>query len=293
VSFLVDGNRFEVPAETTRDEPCTVDGNVNVLLRDEIEISSAKLTRKAQVIELPIRLTHLNHEHVRLEFGIDVQDDALEVVDVSLSDVWRPSFEPQYDPRFDPDRAILEFDKAENSVTLQFPGGVYPQIIRGHVLNLIVAFDPTSAAGPDGAEPPESGLTVGDELQISLREIRETGDGGEAGLSPSRDLVSGRLEIVPHYFVRGDTDTDARVALNDVITLLQGIIFGGSLRCKEAADIDNDSVLGIGDGIYLLTHLFISGSPPAAPYPNRGADPNEDDSLGCDDYSVPYFEISR
>lgn len=291
VRFNADGSGFDVPPDTSG-AACLVDGTVNVLLRDEIKIGSGKMTNMAQIVDLPVTFTHLTDKHVYLEFGLDVESDSLEVIDVMLSDHWKRSFEDGYDARFDLDRAALEFDEAQGTVSLQFPGGLYPQLIRTHLLTVQVAFDPTgasSAAGePDGGDP----ASVGDEMWVAPQELSETGDGGEGGLDLARELVPGMLEIVPHRFIRGDVDTDGHVALNDVISLLRGIVLGDPLPCLEATDSDNDAQLGIGDGIYLLTHLFVSGPAPSAPYPQRGADPEEESSLGCADYSVPFFKVS-
>ena len=43
--------------------------------------------------------------------------------------------------------------------------------------------------------------------------------------------------------------------------------------CDEALEINGDGSMDISDAVYLLGHLFTGGSPPPAPYPSCGNDP--------------------
>ena len=52
--------------------------------------------------------------------------------------------------------------------------------------------------------------------------------------------------------------------------------------CLEAADVDGDgTVMALFDGLSLLSHGFLGGPTPSAPYPLCGIDPNPMTSLGC------------
>ena len=46
-------------------------------------------------------------------------------------------------------------------------------------------------------------------------------------------------------------------------------------------DVDDDGDILLTDAIFLLSYLFISGSPPPAPFPAAGIDPTED-QLWCE-----------
>ena len=52
------------------------------------------------------------------------------------------------------------------------------------------------------------------------------------------------------------------------------------ITCIDAGDLNDSGNADLGDAIYLLGTLFVSGPPPAAPYPNCGLD-NTADPLGC------------
>ena len=66
------------------------------------------------------------------------------------------------------------------------------------------------------------------------------------------------------------------------------------LGCLEAADLNNDAMINLTDGVYVLTYLFSAGDPPAPPGPpdfgsGCGLDPDAVDSigdLGCQFYTA-------
>ena len=63
---------------------------------------------------------------------------------------------------------------------------------------------------------------------------------------------------------------------------LLGFLFSGSfdLACEDRGDFDDSGDVNLTDAVSLLDFLFLDGSPPAAPYPDCGADPT-DDPLAC------------
>ena len=85
----------------------------------------------------------------------------------------------------------------------------------------------------------------------------------------------------PSGLVRGNVDGDATVNISDVIALL-GFLFSGSfdLACEDRGDVDDNGEVNLTDAISLLGYLFLEGIPPAAPFPECGADPT-DDPLAC------------
>ncbi|MEM7260490.1 MAG: hypothetical protein AAF488_00770 [Planctomycetota bacterium] len=89
-------------------------------------------------------------------------------------------------------------------------------------------------------------------------------------------------EIGPYSaFVRGDTNLDFVLEISDAIELLS-ILFVpevDSNGCDDTVDVDDNGTLEVTDAIVLLNFLFLSGPPPAAPYPDPGFDPTPDDMI--------------
>jgi hypothetical protein len=82
-------------------------------------------------------------------------------------------------------------------------------------------------------------------------------------------------------FVRGDCDSDGKVAITDGVTGLLELFAGGApATCPDACDTNDDERRNITDAIALLSFLFLGADAPPAPYPDPGSDP-EGDSLGC------------
>jgi len=84
-------------------------------------------------------------------------------------------------------------------------------------------------------------------------------------------------------FVRGDVDTNGRIEISDPIALLDFFFVGvgRALPCRDAGDANDDGESNISDAVWLLSFLFIGGPPPAAPFPECGADPSPGDRLDC------------
>lgn len=92
----------------------------------------------------------------------------------------------------------------------------------------------------------------------------------------------GPVEFIDVRFVRGDANRDDSVDIADALALT-GELFGPEREvfCFEAADTNDDAQFDVADVVYLLSHLFFGGAPPAAPYPECGADP-DGLQLGCE-----------
>ncbi|MBN1418648.1 MAG: lamin tail domain-containing protein [Planctomycetes bacterium] len=82
-------------------------------------------------------------------------------------------------------------------------------------------------------------------------------------------------------FVRGDANGDALIDLADAISILSILFASQPSDCEDAADTNDDGRLDLGDAISLLDYLYAAGAPPAAPFPEPGADPTPGDPLGC------------
>jgi len=95
------------------------------------------------------------------------------------------------------------------------------------------------------------------------------------------------LALRVHAFVRTHDNPVQRALLpqaaaDDPIRILLHLFAGrpAKLACEDAADIDDDGVLGLTDAIAALDHLFRGGPAPPAPSADCGSDPTSD-ALGC------------
>ena len=81
-------------------------------------------------------------------------------------------------------------------------------------------------------------------------------------------------------FIRGDANTDGRVSLADIVSILRHLHLGRPVRCEDAADVDDSGKVTTTDFVYLLGTLFFRHAPPPAPYPELGRD-ETGDPIGC------------
>ncbi|MCA8960488.1 MAG: hypothetical protein KDC38_08245 [Planctomycetes bacterium] len=75
-------------------------------------------------------------------------------------------------------------------------------------------------------------------------------------------------------FIRGDANEDSLVDIGDAVFILSGLFGLGPLpNCPDAADTNDDGGNDVADAVYLLSFLFVPGSPvPAEPFPAPGTD---------------------
>ncbi|MBN1417638.1 MAG: sigma-70 family RNA polymerase sigma factor [Planctomycetes bacterium] len=81
-------------------------------------------------------------------------------------------------------------------------------------------------------------------------------------------------------FRRGDADLDGTYTIGDPIFILNGLFGGGDLPCEDAADVNDNEILELGDPVLLLMWQFADGAPPAEPFERCGWDKAGDD-LRC------------
>ena len=81
--------------------------------------------------------------------------------------------------------------------------------------------------------------------------------------------VDGSITVLDLYpWIRGDVNDDGVVNLADGVFLLNELFQGGPAgTCVAAKDANSDSTVDAADAIFLFTALFLDGPPPAAPYP--------------------------
>ena len=90
-------------------------------------------------------------------------------------------------------------------------------------------------------------------------------------------------------FIRGDANMDGKVNVVDAIATIRALYQGENLEdiqgrhpaCNDAPDANDDGRVNFVDPIFLLQFLFLRGSPPPPPFPQRDRDPTTTDQLGC------------
>ena len=123
----------------------------------------------------------------------------------------------------------------------------------------------------------------------------DTEDCDGNGIPDSCDIAAGllldaNLDGIPDQcqlnFLRGDGNDDGIVNIADGIFLLQSLFADGAdSTCNDAADANDDSSIDVSDVIGILGYQFSGTNPPPAPYPNCGVDPAGGVSLGCEAYT--------
>ena len=115
-------------------------------------------------------------------------------------------------------------------------------------------------------------------LGIQVHNI--TLESSDLSLSAELALASGDGPQPGPLFLRGDTDLNTRYTVNDAVRILLHSFRGGSLPCEEAADVDDDGLIGTADAVSLLEYIFRQGLPPGEPFTSPLAD-TDDDDLEC------------
>lgn len=73
-------------------------------------------------------------------------------------------------------------------------------------------------------------------------------------------------------FIRGDANQDGSVDISDSIYINYALRREYSLKCQDAADVNDDHIIDKKDYLYILSYLFEGGPAPNAPYPLAGTD---------------------
>lgn len=107
--------------------------------------------------------------------------------------------------------------------------------------------------------------------------------GRTAGLESFPVVVVVLPRGVPGTFGRGDANSDRRLNIADVVTIISYLFRGGEpLRCLDAADADDSGRVDITDPLAVIQHIFLGLivlPPPGIDIP--WFDPSED-PLGCE-----------
>lgn len=91
---------------------------------------------------------------------------------------------------------------------------------------------------------------------------------GQRGHGPKGGSYRHEAGPPPPHYLRGDRNRDGVVDVSDLIGLLGYMFLGGVENCEAALDGDGDGSVSLGDAIFLVNRLFLSGPPLSAPYPS-------------------------
>ena len=103
-----------------------------------------------------------------------------------------------------------------------------------------------------------------------------------SGASLVPTLVCGTVEVVEGpYLIRGDANFDGAIDLGDGIRILSSLFLANMpLPCHDAGDANGDNVVNIADAVRVLNFLFAEGQAPVAPFPDCGAVPQANCAAG-------------
>ena len=91
--------------------------------------------------------------------------------------------------------------------------------------------------------------------------------------------------LVDLAFIRGDCNNDDIVNIADGIFILNNLFQSGPAGgCAEACDANSDAAFDSSDAIFIFNYQFLGGGAPAAPFPSCGTVPGADcaaTSAGC------------
>lgn len=160
-------------------------------------------------------------------------------------------------------------------VVYSFTGGnplAFPEPLE--VLTADYCTVPDDLAGQ--ADPTETTLTwVGD---LGTPPVDNVVVVQGASLSPN--LENGAITLTPQTdipFVRGNCNGDSGVNIADGIWILNELFQNGpSGTCAAACDSNNDQKYDAADAIYVIYYRLLDGPPPAAPFPECGAEAGAD-----------------
>ena len=238
-------------------------GSIGIYFTNAIEVGSARISPDRQTFRIPLYVTHVGEEPVSFSMGLDYDEVFLDLIDVKPVSSRLNAKSLRFTQKRDGERCTIE---------VRFGSGVFPSLLREHLLDLEFEYR------QDGVAPPQN------MLQIIPGPVE--GQGGESSL----EIRQGILFLVGPRFIRGDTDGSGSIGLSDALTILRYLTGGRRALCREALDVDADGQIDLTDAIQVLSYLYLGGAPPAAPFPEPGPSADEPSDLGCDQ-GFPEFEL--
>ena len=264
------------------------DGTISLFFEDRAVLGSGVVSPVAQDFALPLYLTVLKPSSSLLQLTVDYDQIFLHFNGA------RPIVPGifQGDEKFEEVKSEGEgADDGPTSTTLTFTLNteeIDGPLLRRHVADLNFTYT--------GEDPSEGQMNVSVQLVA-------TDSPAEPQVKGTSERIVAHIQIGSPYFVRGNVSSRYDLlpdgtpvfdgpTIGDVQGIFQHLLAGGSLPCEVAADTDGNGELNVTDGITLLGHLFGSGLPPAAPFPEAGPLADYETDLPCDQ-SLPYFYLKQ
>lgn len=143
---------------------------------------------------------------------------------------------------------------------------------------------------------------LGHELNLATYEARPGAAGGTTALEfcsvlgvPAVEVVVvdrqgashlpilelGTVNVVARQFLRGDSNGDGSVNLDDALAILSFTYLGGAAPpCLAAADANDDGTIDVADVVFTAVYAVGGGVAPSAPFPDCGLEPQVS-TLSC------------
>lgn len=236
--------------------PGTVPGSVELFDPPLLRVGEAVGDFFDSTLRVPVRFWS-NGPGTVLEMGLEYDDLLLCDFDIDgsdLADALGPDV--SVDVVLGPDSTTVTITALNGATIPQFSGGLV-----GHMIVPLTGREPFAGEFPVTLVPAECSLD----------------------LAPISNLLDGRI-VLENHFVRGDVDFNGAFTIGDATMMLAHVTQGAPVPCRDAVDVNDDEAANIADPIFLLQHLFASGTPPPPPTPMEpGEDPTDGGpgSLGC------------
>ena len=110
---------------------------------------------------------------------------------------------------------------------------------------------------------------------------------GGASLAPEQNSGAVLCQVLEtHNWIRGDANGDTHVNIGDGIWIISELFLGGSAStCAISRDANDDGNVDAADAVYIFTYRFLNGPMPGAPFSScgqiDGQTPEECEDSGC------------
>lgn len=191
------------------------------------------------------------------------------------------------------DSAALELTAmGDGATTLTVKNGVAPDfnetamLLDGYTVGVVICFTGCATLPPGAGNELSTGTYTNlmpENASTTVQSCDTLGNPpvstvvvvGGASIPPTSN--AGTVESIPPPpvadYLRGDANDDQLLNIADGVWMLNELFQSGpSNTCPAAADANSDGGFDASDAVYVFNHQFLNGPPPAAPYPDCGDD---------------------
>src|SRR5690606_7297018 len=150
-------------------------------------------------------------------------------------------------------------------------------------------FRASNDAGTDITVGPQTESSASFELEDGVWTISVVVDDDCPELAPDATCTEVIAISGIGPFIRGDTDGNGTINLNDPVLVLNWLFTDGRAPvCVAAADPNGQGSINITSAVYVLQWLFVGGPPPLPPNECGVSSLASDAMHGCEEACVPY-----